>query len=47
MERTSERNKSALRRARRDLEKYRRTVAVAGEQIRSAQDELRRAGYLK
>ena len=47
MERTSERSKAALRRAREQSEKYKRTLAVSGERIRSARYELRKAGYLR
>ncbi len=47
IERTLERNQAVLETARRQSDKYSRTLTSAGEEIRSARSDLRKAGYLK
>ncbi len=47
LERTLEQNRAALDDARHKSEKYSRTLAVAGAEIRTASSELRRMGYLR
>jgi len=47
IDRTLERNQQVLRTSTRESARYRRTLSVVGAEVRDAQRDLRRAGYLK